>query len=166
MSEQTAAERWAEHLQALGLTKLEALAQSASYRVRGANSYQFDLEYTGGLARYRRPGKRLRTFTSAEEATAYLTQVKREMEEYPETWAGAYDRTRRVALSGLLRPIPLLGAETQRDGGHCGMKKTAIEHSRHLNRRMMRCSPCNRNLTTWSASLSRNEHITTHWPGA
>ena len=87
MSEQTAAERWAEHLQALGLTELEALAQSASYRVRGANSYQFDLEYTGGLARYRRPGKRLRTFTSAEEATAYLTQVKREMEEYPETLA-------------------------------------------------------------------------------
>lgn len=47
------AEKWAEHLQALGLAELEALAQSASYRVRAANSYQFDLEYAGGLAEYR-----------------------------------------------------------------------------------------------------------------
>ncbi len=87
MREQTAAERWTEHLQALGLAELEALAQSASYRVRAANSYQFDLEYTGGMARYHRPGMRLRTFTSVEEATAYLTQVEREIEEQPETLA-------------------------------------------------------------------------------
>src|SRR5260370_17208727 len=80
MNEQTAAEGWAEHLQALGLTELEALAQSASYRVRAANSYQFDLEYTGGLAEYHQPGKRLRTFTRVEDAQAYLAQVKREME--------------------------------------------------------------------------------------
>jgi len=79
MSEQTAAERWAEHLQALGLAELEALAQSASYRVRAANSYQFDLEYTGGQTEYHQPGKRLRTFTSREDARAYLAQVKREM---------------------------------------------------------------------------------------
>jgi hypothetical protein len=74
------AESWAEHLKALGLAELEALAQSASYRVRAANSYQFDLEYTGGLAEYHQPGKRLRTFTRVEDAQAYLTQAKREME--------------------------------------------------------------------------------------
>jgi hypothetical protein len=104
MSEQTAAERWPEHLQALGLTELEALAQSASYRIRAANSYQFDLEYTGGLARYRQPGKRLRTFTSVEEATAYLTQVKREMEEYPETLAKL--RHHRGYQGLRIRPYP------------------------------------------------------------
>lgn len=87
MGEQTTGDRWAEHLQVLGLTELEALAQSASYRVRSANSYQFDLEYTGSLARYRQPGKRLRTFTSAEEATMYLNQVKRETEERAEALA-------------------------------------------------------------------------------
>lgn len=78
---------WKEHLQALGLAEIEALAQSASYRVRSANASQFDLEYTGGQARYRLPGKRLRTFTSAEEATTYLTQVKQETEEQAETLA-------------------------------------------------------------------------------
>lgn len=41
------ADTWAEHLQALGLAELEALAQSTYYRIRAANSYQFDLEYTG-----------------------------------------------------------------------------------------------------------------------
>ena len=81
------AKSWKEHLQALGLAELETLAQSASYRVRAATSYQFDLEYTGGLARYRRAGKRLRTFTSVGEATAYLSQVKRELEEQPEILA-------------------------------------------------------------------------------
>ena len=81
------ADTWAKHLQALGLAELEALAQSTSYRIRAANSYQFDLEYTGGLAHYRRPGKRLRTFTSVEDARAYLTQVKREMEEHAEILA-------------------------------------------------------------------------------
>jgi len=78
---------WAEHLQALGLAELEALAQSASYRIRAASSYQFDLEYTGGLAHYRRLGKRLKTFTHVEDARAYLTQVKREMEERVEVLA-------------------------------------------------------------------------------
>jgi hypothetical protein len=78
------ADTWAEYLQALGLAELEALAQSMSYRVRAANSSSFDLEYTGGLARYRRPGKRLRTFTRREDAIAYPTQVKREMEEHAE----------------------------------------------------------------------------------
>jgi hypothetical protein len=81
------ADTWAEHLQALGLTELEALAQSVSYRIRAANSSSFDLEYTGGLARYHRPGKRLGTFTSVEDASAYLTQVKREMEEHAEILA-------------------------------------------------------------------------------
>lgn len=81
------ADTWAQHLQALGLTELEALAQSVSYRIRAANLYQCDLEYMGGLARYRRPGKRLRTFTSIEDAQAYLAQVKREMEEYAEILA-------------------------------------------------------------------------------
>jgi hypothetical protein len=81
------ADTWAEHLQALGLAELEALAQSTYYRIRAANSYQFDLEYTGGLAQYRRPGKRLRTFTSVEDARAYLAQVKREMEEHVEILA-------------------------------------------------------------------------------
>ncbi len=81
------ADAWAEHLQALGLAELEALAQSTSYRIRAANSYQFDLEYTGGLAQYRRPGKRLKTFTRVEDASTYLTQVKREMEERAEILA-------------------------------------------------------------------------------
>ncbi len=177
MREQTAAERWTEHLQALGLAELEAaLAQSASYRVRGANSYQFDLEYTGGLARYRWSGKRLRTFTSVEEATAYLTQVKRKMEEYPETLAKLQRhqgyrgwRIRPYSSSSALwlaETYTFIGRGNTKGGGHCGMKKTAIEHSRHLNRRMMHCSPCKRNLTTWSASSSRNEHITAHWPSA
>ena len=45
------AEQWTEHLKALGLADLETLAQSASYRVRAANSYQFDLQrYTERLS--------------------------------------------------------------------------------------------------------------------
>jgi len=79
------AERWTEHLKALGLAELEELAQSVYYRVRAANSYQFDLEYTGGLAEYHQPGKRLKTFTSVEDARAYLAQVKRELRDVSES---------------------------------------------------------------------------------
>ena len=78
------ADKWAEHLKALGLTELEELAQAVHYRIRAANSYQFDLEYTGGLAEYHQPGKWLKTFTSVEDAQAYLAQVKREMEHLEE----------------------------------------------------------------------------------
>jgi len=76
------ADKWAEHLKALGLTELEEQAQAVRYRVRAASSYQFDLEYAGGLAEYHQPGKLLKTFTSIGDAQAYLTQVKREMEDF------------------------------------------------------------------------------------
>ena len=99
------AEKWAEHLQALGLAELEALAQSAHYRIRAANSYQFDLEYTGGLARYHQPGKRLRTFTRVEDAVAYLTQVKQEMEAHAETLAKL--QRHRGYRGWRIRPYPL-----------------------------------------------------------
>ena len=115
---------WAEHLQALGLTELEALAQSASYRVRAANSSQFDLEYTGGLARYRQPGKRLKTLSSVDEATTNLTHVKRETEEQPETIAKL--QRHRGYRGWRIRPYPfdtaLWLAETYTWLGHGNAK--------------------------------------------
>src|SRR5438309_1351199 len=63
-----------------------------------------------------------------------------------------------MQLSGFLSPTPLSGVEIRRAGGHCGMKKTTIEHSQPLNRHMLPC-------LVGKSNMSRNKLLTTHWPG-
>lgn len=46
---------WHKHLAQFGLLGIENTAQSVYYRVRTANDWTFDLEYTGGLIWFEAP---------------------------------------------------------------------------------------------------------------
>lgn len=72
---------WYAHLQKYDLLDIEQLAQSVNYRVRSANGYMFDLEYTGGVAEFTKPGYRLLTFTEKEDAQAFLQKVNQRLAE-------------------------------------------------------------------------------------
>jgi hypothetical protein len=76
--ETSMSDAWHKHLAQFGLLEIEEMAQAVYYRVRVANDWQFDLEYTGGLVNWNHP--RLLAFEQNEAgkgaARTFLAEMR------------------------------------------------------------------------------------------
>jgi hypothetical protein len=73
------------HLAKHGLTDIHAHAQKVKYRVRTANSYQFQMEYEGGLDKYYERGLAIKTFTNdasgKHDAIVFIANVQNDIDK-------------------------------------------------------------------------------------
>ncbi len=76
---------WHKHLEQFGLLDIEEVAQPVYYRVRTANDWQFDLEYTGGLVSWNHP-----SLLAFEQSEAGKTAARTFLSEVRKTLAALY----------------------------------------------------------------------------